>query len=619
MATGTGLLDSNQSAPKDENKGEVTPSDAENELAKQIDKLFQKYAKHRKKYDKDWVQNYKFYRGEQFGKGPSYKSREVINMIFRTIQGQTSVMMDARPTVGFLPQEPSDLEFSEILNQVFEADWERNEWMMELLAIMLDGELYSVGYGKTTYNKDMVGRKGTEWCCTDPFSCYPDPDATDVNKKAEGFILAEPRDLDKVKKEHANHKYVHLIKSDMDDLSRYKRQTETLHIKRNTDLDINPDKISSGYNMDDENKDKVLVITAYLKPSDVEEVEEQDETGETIYITRRKHPKGRKVVKINNYIFCDEPLEYDDLEFPFERYVNTPLPREFYGISTVESQKGIQVMLNKVFNFALDVLHMTGNPVWLVPLGSGVNTNKLTNEPGLIVEHNDGNPPQRQEGVQLQPYVLQMFDRLRNIFDDQAGEQDVTRGINPTGVTANSAIENLLDAAQKRVKQKIRCIDAMLTQFGRHWLSRCMQFYTTPEIYRLTGKDGVQKYFKFHVEPTQAKDENGNPVSLPDGTPKMEKTAIVREFVKNDLGQMVPSDQQDVYQIRGEFDVRVDTISGLPFSKSENEARVLNLFDRQIIDAEEVLTRLEYPNKDQILARMKQQQEAMAQQEQAPA
>jgi hypothetical protein len=598
MATGSGYL-SQHEAPKPADEESINPPEEELELAKQIDKLFEKYANYRRKYDRTWVDNYKFFKGDQWlQKRPSYKSREVVNMIFRTIMGQTSVMMDTRPTVGFLPQEPSDLELSEILNQVFEADWTKHEWMMDLFAIMLDGELYSVGYGETCYEEDQGnGKGGISWYCRDPFSCYPDPDAMDVNKRAEGFIYAEPVDVDKLKMKYANHPYVSKIKADLDDVTRYKRGAETLHIKRNTDLDIDPDRPRASVN-EQEMKDKALVITAYLKPSDTEEVESADESGGVLYITRRKYPKGRKVVKICNYIFEDTELPYDDMDFPFERYVVNPLPREFYGLSTVDTLRGPQVLYNRILNFIVDVLHLTGNPVWLVPLGSGVNTRKLTNEPGLAIEHNDNIPPRREEGVQLQPYVLQLFDRVKTLFDDQAGENEVTRGINPTGVTANSAIENLLDAAQKRVKQKIRNVDVMLTQFGRHWLSRCFQFYTVPQIYRLTNKEGAQKYFKFHVE------------HYDDGQGGTKKRAIMREDTKNDLGQAVPALEDKKYEIEGEFDVRVDTISGLPFTKSENEQRVLNLFDRGIIDASEVLSRLEYPNKDQILQRM---QEAQAQ------
>lgn len=203
-------------------------------------------------------------------------------------------------------------------------------------------------------------------------------------------------------------------------------------------------------------------------------------------------------------------------------------------------------------------------------------------------------------------------------FNDTAGDQDVTRGINPTGVTANAAIENLLEAAQKRVKQKVRNIDSMLRDFGEQYVSRVMQYYTAPQVFRLTNKEGANKYFKFHVEHREVQNPDGSVATLPDGKPKTKKVAIVRDYVKNDLGQTVPSDEANEFEVRGEMDVRVNTISGLPFSKQETEQRVLNLFDRQIIDGEEVLKRLEYPNAELITQRMKQAQAEMAQAAPAP-
>ena len=620
MAYGTGALSPNEPRPKDDRgmgDDEPNPSEQEIELAKQIEKLFQKAAKARKRYDRTWVENYKFYRGQQMGgRRPTYKSREVINMIFRVIQGQTSVMMDTRPTVGFLPQDPADLEFSEILNQVFEADWERNGWMMELAAIILDGHLYSVGIGECTYTEDDLagGKAGIKWVAKDPMDIYPDPDATDCNKESEYIIDAKPWDLDKIKKKYAGHKYVKLIKPDLQDFSSDRKKVETLHVRRTTDLDIATDKVTFSSGPDEDLKDKVLVVTAYLKPSDTEEVEQKDEqSGECLYILRRKYPNGRKVVKINNFIFEDGPLDYDDMMFPFQRYVNAILPREFYGIDELENLKGPQMVFNKMVNFALDVLQLMGNPVWLNPTSANVDSALLTNAPGLVVEFDGQDAPRRAEGVQLQPWVFQLIDRMEKWFNDTAGDQDVTRGINPTGVTANAAIENLLDAAQKRVKQKIRFLDNMMQDFGKQWVSRCMQFYTVPQIFRLTDKEGVNKYFKFHVEDKQVLNDDGSPATLPDGSPKVAKVAIRRDYVKNDLGQMVPSDNADQFEVRGEMDVRVNTVSGLPFSKAETEQRVLNLFDRQIIDAEEVLKRLEYPNAQLIISRMKQVQAEAAQ------
>lgn len=610
MSYGTGQLDPNSPRPQVTEPGDMpNPSPEELELAKQVDKLFKKAAVHRKRYDRAWAENYKFYRGQQLGnRRPSYKNREVINMIFRVIQGQTSIMMDTRPTVGFLPQDPADLEFSEILNQVFEADWQKNDWMSELFGIMLDGHLYSVGIGYCEYCENIAGgRSGIDWCSKDPFDIYVDPDATDVNKKCEYVIDAKPWDIDKIKRKYAGHKYVTQIKPDMDDLSKGKRSAETLHVYRHTNLDIPVDRLTYGKGPDEDLKDKVLVTTVYMKPSDTEEIEQEDQAGgDKLYITRLKYPRGRKIVKINNFIFEDGELEYDDLKFPFQRFVNSQLPREFYGIDELENLKGPQAVFNKMVNFALDVLMLMGNPVWLNPIESGVNSRLITSEPNLVIEHNANHAPQRVEGVQLQPWVFGLIDRMEKWFNDTAGDQDVTRGINPTGVTANAAIENLLEAAQKRVKQKVRNVDSMLRDFGEQYVSRVMQYYTAPQVFRLTNKEGVNKYFKFHVEHREVLNPDGSVATLPDGKPKTKKVAIVRDYAKNDLGQTVPEDKANEYEIRGEMDVRVNTISGLPFSKQETEQRVLNLFDRKIIDGEEVLKRLEYPNAELITQRMKQ-------------
>lgn len=616
MALGSGMLDPNEAPRNGREESSETPSDKEKELCKQIDKLFEKYAKHRKRYDKSWVDNYKYYRGQQWKKRPSYKQKDVVNLVFQAIQSQTSTMMDTRPTITFLPQEPSDLELSQILTQVLEADWEKNNWMDEVASVILDGHIYGVGYGHLCYEDDVGdGHGGIKWLAEDPFDFYPDTESRDVNKNSKAFIVAKPEDMDTVKSRYAGHKYVDLIKPDLEDLSYFKRQVETLHKRKNTDLDLSGESTSSIDGELTEQKDKVLVITAYLRPSDTEEVKEEDkdEAGETVYITRLKYPRGRKVVKINEYIFEDEPLEYDHLLFPFQRYVNYILPREFFGMSEIDQTKGPQDVFNKLVAFSIDVLYLMGNPIWKVPMEGNVNTRKLINQPGLIIEYANNAEPKREEGVQLQPYVLQMIDRMEKWFNDQAGTQDVTRGVNPTGVTANAAIENLLEQAQKRVKQKLRNLDGCLKDFGRQWLGLCFQYYTAPMVFRLTNKEEANKYFKFHVEHRDEVNELGEPVMGANGEPKKQKFAIVRDYAMNAENQLVPAESQKEYQIKGDFDVRVNTVSGLPFSKFENEQKIFNLFDRQIIDAEEVLTRLEYPNKDAILQRLAEQQAAAAQ------
>lgn len=631
--SGSGVLAPNQPIPKDIPGEDAQPSEAERQLAKQIDKLFEKSAKWRKRYDKDWVDNYKMFRGQQWlTKRPSYKHREVINLIFQTIQSQGSVMLDTRPQVGFLPQDPSDLPFSEILAQLFQADWDKNNWLDEVAQVVFDAHIYSVGNSYAGYNPDINGGLGgIEFCCKDPFEFYPDPDATNVNKKSEWFICAEPMDIDKVKRKWADSPYIDQIKPDLEDLSYAKRQIQTLSRTKNVDADISSERVSSGVDVDDYNRDKVLVITAYLKPSDTEQIEKDDLTsdGEKLYITKLKYPRGRKVVKIGQFIMEDGELPYDHLEFPYQRLVNYILPREYFGISEVENTKGPQMIFNKLVNFSLDVLTLMGNPIWKVPVEGNVNTRKLINQPGLIVEYANGNvgEPRREEGVQLQPFVLDLIDRMEKWFNDAAGTQDVTRGINPPGVTANAAIENLLEAAQKRIKQKMRNVDSYMRDFGKQWVSLVMQYYTAPQVFRLTNKDGSNEFFRFNVEERPVMGPpgpNGEPaVQELDaaGNPKFKKVAIVGKYTDRGNGGLEPPEVPSEYEVRGDMDVKVNTTSGLAFNKAENEQRLFQLFDRGIIDEKEVLVKMEYPNADAIIQRLeekKAKEAEMAQQQSAP-
>jgi len=74
-------------------------------------------------------------------------------------------------------------------------------------------------------------------------------------------------------------------------------------------------------------------------------------------------------------------------------------------------------------------------------------------------------------------------------------------------------------------------------------------------------------------------------------------------------------------QAAGKLDVKVTTGSTLPFAKAEKEQKLLQLFDRGIVDQQEVLQGTDFPNWEAVLQRVteRQQAAAAAQQQQPPA
>ena len=196
------------------------------ELAREILKKFKKWKKHRAKYDRNWMHYYKMWRGDQWDgvRMPRHRQKECINMIWQTIQSNMPLQTDVRPKISFLPEEPSDKEFSEVLNEVSDADWENNNWLMPLSEIILDGYLYGVAYGQWGFNPDADYGLGTAtFCSEDPFYVYPDPDTLDINHdtgdpytKSEGLIIAKPVCTKKLKRQYPE--FAESIKSDLKDV-----------------------------------------------------------------------------------------------------------------------------------------------------------------------------------------------------------------------------------------------------------------------------------------------------------------------------------------------------------------------------------------------------------------
>lgn len=583
---------------------EQSPEDQK--CVKQVLKSFEKLKKHRSMYDVNWLHYYKLFRGDQWDglKMPKYRQRECINLIWQAIQSNMPLQTDARPKMQFIAEEPSDLPFAQVLNDVSESDWERNNWLQQVSEFILDGYLYGTGYGYIGYDPDAdYGMGSAEFESEDPFYLYPDNEAREINdKRSNIFIKAEPVDTDSLKKQFPE--FADKIKPDvMNDIQSSKTSINEFSIRvSNSDRDM-PD--TTFYGGKQKSTSKTMLITAYMKPDETEEIEETEDlpdgSQETKIIVKKVYPFGR-VVKIANGIKLEEKTLSESGKFPFVKYVNYMLPREFFGISEVEQLESPQRIFNKIVNASLEIFNMMGNPIWIIDTASGVDPQKLINRTGLVVEKEPGSEVRREAGVQLNSAIFPMLDRLENWFNSVAGNQEVSRGIAPASVTASSAIEQLMDAARTRIKQKQRNLDATIRDLGQHYVDIVLANYTKSRVFRVTNDQSGTKYFKFRVDKV-----------IVDG--KQQLVGKIRNFIQDPDGSIAMSDQEKEFFISGRFDIRVNTGSSLPFAVSDKEQKAFALFDRGILDEEEVLNQIDYPNKEKVLQRLQERKAAMAQQQ----
>lgn len=610
------ILDEHAPRPelnKPEVEGSYEPSDEERKAIKTVEDFFKKSKKWRSQHDKDWIENYKFFRGQQWREQrPSYRHSECINMVFQTIQSFVPILTDSRPKFEFVPQEPSDQEFSSILNDACECDWTTNNWLQVVTEALYDSHIFGVAFGSLEHKNNKEITNGDLLFQTeDPLYCYPDPNCRNINDdRCRGFLIAEPVDIELLK-EYPNGKFV---QPDLSDLSKSDKTDLDGYSKLKLPIDDTKVMRESFGSIESINANKALKKTLYIYDESYDENEKTDENGVLYYEQVKKYPKGRKIVVAGKVLLEDGPIGYEDGKIPVAKLVNYMLPREFFGISEIEQVKGPQKIFNKLVSFSLDVLTLMGNPIWVVSSDSGVDVENLFNKPGLIVEKNPGSEVRREEGVQLQPYVFQIIDRVREWFNEITGSSDVSRGAQPTGVTAAQAIADLQEAAQTRLRLKSRHLDAFLQDIGQMWLSRTLQFRDAPKMYRLTGADGANKYFKMHIQTMM--DEMGAP--MVDEYGAMKKVAMIQEYAPD--GSAIPNVKQ--IEIKGWMDVRVQTGSSLPFMKSKTLQNAKDLFQAGVIDNEELLKTMDWPNWQAVLNRVQEKQMQQAQAEmaaQAPA
>lgn len=581
-----------------EMKPELDQSPEAIETVQMVMKKFKKLKQYRGRYDRNWLNYYKLWRGDQWHgiRMPKYRQKEVINMIWQTVQSNMPLQTDARPRPVFIPEEPSDKPFAEVLNKILESDWERYNWLTPMSEMILDGYIYGTGLASIEYDPDVdYGIGAAVFESEDPFYIYPDNEAREFNDTRSDIVIkAEPVDTSRLKKDYEE--WSDKIKPDIrDTMASSKAAINDFKIRLN-DSDLDMPELTQGYGNPDA-IEKTLLITAYMKPDETEEVEVEDENedGEPVtkVITKKVYPYGR-VVKIANGILLEEGELPTNGHFPFIKYVNYMLPREFYGVSEVEQLESPQRAFNKILNASLEILNLMGNPIWVMDTTSGVNPHKLVNRTGLVVEKEPGSEIRRESGIQLSGSALSFIDRLEGWFNNLAGSQDVSRGEAPASVTAASAIEQLMDAARTRVRQKQRNLDAALRDFGRQYADIVLDKYTKDRVFRVTNDDESTRYFKFRVEKR-----------VDPATQREVKVGVIKEFVDEDQEIAVTPDEKE-FLISGRFDVKINTSSALPFAVADKEQKTFALFDRGIIDEQEVLEQIDYPNKEKVLERLEQ-------------
>lgn len=445
------------------NERRYTPSDNEKKLCNWVYTKFKQAYVSKAPLMNKWKDYMKAYKGTYFKNEsrPDYKSDEISNMVFSTIETIRPIMVDNNPKFLAVPRTPQGMEFSSDVQIALDYEWDREKMPLKLPAQLIP----MLVYGTAVWFVQWDGKQGEYGEISikpvDPFNLFPDPLAEDV-ESAEYLIYATYKNANQLKQQFPD-------------------KASAIEGSRISMSELVSDRDSN----DNSEENQVLVVEMWCRDwvTMDKDVEGND---------KLKYPKGRVITCLPELgiLLSDKKNPYNDGRFPFILMKNYDIPFEFWGVGEVEQILSPQSYINDLTNQIIDNAKLTANMQWIVDKNCGIGKGKLTNRPGLVIRKNPGSEVKRDQPPAMPTYLREQIEVLKQDIQDISGVFDSLKGEKQGSVTAASAIMALQEASQARIRLKIKIMESFLSELACIVYSRMQQFWKLDRWVRVTDLEG---------------------------------------------------------------------------------------------------------------------------------
>ena len=452
------------------------PSDKEKKLVEWVNSKFKQAYVAKAPLMQKWQTYMEAYNGTIFNKEskPDYKSDEISNIVFSTVEAIRPVMTDNDPKFIAMPRTPQGAEFSHDVQMALDFEWERERMSTKLPAQLIP----MLVYGTAIWFCQWDGHEGEygeiKLKAVDPFNVFPDPLAEDVDT-CEYLVYATYKNANQLKQI-------------------FKDKASAIEGSRITMSELVANRDES----DAKEENQVLVLEMWCR--DWTTMDELEDGTKAL-----RYPKGRVITCLPDLgiVLSDKQNPYKDGKFPFVLMKNYDVPFKFWGNGEVEQILSPQKYINDLTNQIIDNAKSTANMQWIIDKNSGIGQGKLTNRPGLVIRKNPGTEVRRDTPPAMPSYVREQIEVLKTDIQDISGVFDALKGERQSGITAGSAIMALQEASQARIRLKIKLMEQSLTHLANMVYSRMQQFWKLDRWVRITDVEGNPSFQQIGVQVLQ--------------------------------------------------------------------------------------------------------------------
>ena len=394
---------------------------------KDMENMFEAGKEARKHLVSRWRRNEELYQGKMLKPFnlPKYKTRIEPNIVHSVIETMYSILTDRYPQVDVMPKREEQVDSArkaqDVLNFVL-ADKKAHRAIAQMKR---DGLIYGNGY-----IKPVIGIDGVEFVVPDPFTVFVDPLATNM-QDVNCVIFATPTYIDDI--EEAYGKRV-AVEGKLDEFQAFNTPPD----KYGTDK-FSWDDIETQGPTEDSNQVDYRGGMAILK--------------EGWYY---KEGQLMLCTWAGDVLLQQEEAPYDFI--PLVVFQNYNSAHSFFGKGEPELIESLAVGASIALSQGMDNLIYHGNPAMVMSKSlSKIQGNRPTDKPGQIFYlNNPSETLQRIPAGNISSSTLPMAESMMGLADTVSGVHEISRGFNPTGVTAGKAISQLQEASQQIIRAKER-------------------------------------------------------------------------------------------------------------------------------------------------------------------
>lgn len=455
-----------------------------------------------------WTGNYKKFRGSHWGKKKKQKEALSINLFFANVQRTVANITAKNPVVEIVDMDGFKDGADQVLSTKIRKYWHSSEQQATLSTSCQNNEIYGITIEKHGWSSSHQSPYSV---VLDPFSWFPAPGYWRDIQEMPYCIHAYAMSVESIENlfeleagsVEAENVQTILGREDRENVrpsqERMDRNSGLVHTQWKDTSTLNAGGVSTTTRGDG------LVVECWIRDEDAID--------------------GVRVVSVvnrGNIVLADMEnpninLELDPSEsgntyawgrFPFSYTNSYEDSTSIWGFSAAE-QVGI---LNDNINEIVSSLTLWAKRAMFPPLrvdkGCGITKEMINNKPGLVLMPT--RPDARIEFVPVPNPPTALFsilEILTNYHDRTYQIEDADRGVQPTGVTAASAIVALQERNAVLIQHKIRAMEYIARERGRWAISSLLNFSTKEETlevkgetYTLQGIGLVGRKFNFMVE-----------------------------------------------------------------------------------------------------------------------